>query len=129
MIESKKKYFENKIKNANCIQLITITYEILLYYLNESLYKDFDKNLEHADRCIDELLKSVNFNATPSDELLNLYVYSKTNILKSRIEKDKSKIKEIIPIFEKLFETYKQLDKANFEDSYYITYDKKGCIN
>lgn len=132
MTDFQRNLFKEKIKQADCVQLVIIVYEILLCYLNESLIRDVDNNLMYADRCVDELIKSINFDSVPSKELLSVYTFAKQKINLARAKEDAKIIRELIPLFEKFLETYKKIDKpGKIEDSQdmeYLLYDNKGNL-
>ena len=46
----------------------------------------------YADRCVDELIKSINFDVTPSKEILSVYTFAKQkiNLARKRRCKDNS---------------------------------------
>ena len=124
MDKQKKIYFEEKIKRADQTQMISIIYEILIFYINDYLNNDSTLSLLYADKCIDELLKSINYDVACSKDILNIYTFCKQRLYIGK----KEDIIEIRKIFEKFLQTYKNLEKNN-SVSEYVTYNKRGLLN
>ena len=127
-----RKKFENRIKKADSIQMIIIIYEILLYYLDTAKKEDWDNNLSYADKCLDELIKSVNFDFCASTEILSVYSYCKQRLNITRIKKDPEMLVEIEQIINKYLTTYKILEEGlpkSSQSNGYIIYNKFGQIN
>ena len=130
MDKATKVMFERKIKYSENENLVSIVYEILLCYLRDSLKGDIENNLYRADKCIDALIKSINFDAKPSKELLSIYSFYKTQFMKAKIEKNIDIINDAIPAFEKLLSAQKMCEKQMEEKDYskYVMYDKRGYL-
>ena len=127
-----RKKFEDRIKKADSIQMIIIIYEILLYYLDTAKKEDWDNNLSYADKCLDELIKSINFDFCVSTEILSVYSYCKQRLNITRIKKDPEMLIEIEQIINKYLTTYKILEEGlpkSSQSNGYIIYNKFGQIN
>ncbi len=127
----KKQIFENKIKKANSIELVTITYEILLYYLENLSASNLHTYLSYADKCIDVLIESINYEIAPSKEILSIYIYCKKQIIIATAKNDDSSITEIIPIIKKFYKTYKIIEEGlpnSASSSQYVLYNNHGNL-
>jgi flagellar protein FliS len=84
MTLEKKQEFTLKISEANKTQMITIIYEMVMYYLDEAIdnigigkKEDAVKSLMCAQNCIDELIHSLNMDYELAQSLYQIYIFSK----------------------------------------------------
>ena len=84
MTLEKKQEFTLKISEANKTQMITIIYEMVMYYLDEAIEnigigkkEDAQKSLMRAQNCIDELIHSLNMEYELARNLFQIYIFSK----------------------------------------------------
>ncbi len=109
------KDFTIRISGANKTELIVIHYEIALNYLKsaqnemESGIQNYKQSLIKAQKCVDELIGSLNFDYEMSFQLISLYLYVNKCILKARIRKDSKELYPAIGIIEKLHAAFRQI--------------------
>jgi len=112
--------YTRRISEANETQMITILYEMTLDYMTDAkkalAAKDFDaydKELTRAQNCITELIRSLNMEYGIAQTFMQLYIFSKRHLISAAIRQDADYIDDIISIFEKMRDCYKELEKLN----------------
>ena len=112
--------YTRRISEANETQMITILYEMTLDYLNDaklSLYEEdfdrYDKELTRAQNCITELIRSLNMSYEIAGTFMQLYIFAKRHLISAAIRHDDAYIDDIISIFVKMRDCYKELEKLN----------------
>lgn len=112
--------YTRRISEANPTQMITILYEMTLDYLRDSkkalLEKDYDlyeKELARAQNCITELIRSLNTKYGIAQNFMQLYIFSKRHLVSAAIRRDIGYVNDVINIFVKMRDCYKELEKLN----------------
>lgn len=112
--------YTRRISEANETQMITILYEMTLDYLydaKKSLEKEdltaYDKELTRAQNCITELIRSLNMSYGIAQTFMHLYIFSKRHLITAAIRHDATYIDDIVSIFEKMRDCYRELEKLN----------------
>ncbi|MCH4192516.1 MAG: flagellar protein FliS [Butyrivibrio sp.] len=120
MTQEQKQDYTRKITQANKTQLITILYEMVLDYLKDAReaydmtdVAEYDLQLTHAQNCIDELIHSLDLQYEIARNLLQLYLYSKRELIAATARQDKEYIRHAETVFEGLHKTYQQLEKMD----------------
>jgi flagellar protein FliS len=118
MTLEKKQEFTLKITQANKTQLITILYEMVIDYLEESIDEfavgqrgDAEKSIMHAQHCIDELIHSLNMEYELARNLHKIYIFSKTELAVASATGNIHRVWKVKKNFEKLHEAYVELEK------------------
>jgi flagellar protein FliS len=120
MTKEQKQDYTLRITHANGTQMITILYDMTLDYLEDAgaaLIKGdvsgFTAELNHAQRCIEELIRSLDRNYEIAGNFLQLYIFSKRELVAASARKNEENLKHIVMIFEKLRDCYRILEKQN----------------
>ena len=118
MTPVKKQEYTLKITQANKTQLITILYEMVIDYLEESIdgfaigkRSDAENSIMNAQHCIDELIHSLNMEYELARNLHKIYIFSKTELAVSSATGNIHRIWKVKKNFEKLHEAYVELEK------------------
>lgn len=144
MIKEKRQEFAARITQANRSELVVITYEIILTYIEEAYKLHAEGNLEQfadstksAQKFLLELMESLDFKYDISKELLPLYIYVNkqliTAIMKDSVEPlDSAKVvlTKLMGGFEKVRDEDNSKPVMSNTESIYagITYGK-GTLN
>ena len=145
MTKEEKSVFSLRIANSSKTELIVITYDIIVNYVDAAVHAysvdDLDSvvfNLQKAKQFLNNLSSCLNFEYGISYELMNLYIYM-NNCLVRDITKRKPESAEIIKsVIDKLrasFETVSASDTSgkvmkNSEQVYVgYTYGRTSTLN
>ena len=106
-----------RITQANKTMLITILYDMTLDYLQDALKlldagdtEGFEREIHHADACIDELIGSLNLNYELAGNLLGLYLFEKKELLHGLVHRDRFAIEGAVRIFSSFRDAYRQVE-------------------
>ncbi len=120
MTLEKKREFTLKISEANKTQMITILYEIVIYYLDEAIdyigigkKEDASRSLICAQNCIDELINSLNLEYDLAKNLYQIYLFSKKELAIAAATYSIHRIWRVLKNFKNLHEAYEQLEKED----------------
>ena len=123
MTLEKKQEFTLKISEANKTQMITIIYEMVLYYLDEAIENigigkkdDALKSLLRAQNCIDELIHSLNMEYELARNLFQIYIFSKKELVVASATFSINRIWRVLKNFKNLHEAYEELEKEDTSD-------------
>ena len=93
--------FTSKITRSNRTGLTVVTYEILFAYLKdarialeEARFEDYKKALRQSQKCISELIGTLNFVYELSAELYQIYAYGKELLAKAIYKRREEEINE-----------------------------------
>ena len=120
MTIEKKQEFTLKISQANKTGLITILYEMVIEYLNDSM-DEFslgkkgaaELSIGHAQDCIDELIRSLNLQYDLAKDLHRIYIFSKTELTAAGASGNMHRIWRVKKNFEMLRDAYLELEKID----------------
>ena len=116
-----KKQYAMRITQANNVQMIIISYEIIDTYLDEALAADdnstYGENLRLASRCIEEMMNNLHYEYDLAKTLKELYLYMKRRLRKSVWENDKEIIAEVKKIIISLRNSYKSIEEVDKSES------------
>ena len=100
MEDSLKKQFAMRISQANNVQMILVSYEIIDTYLRDA--KNFNAgtgdyviNIDKAKRCIEEMMNNLHYEYDIARDLKQLYLYMKKRLRQAICEKDTDAIDEV----------------------------------
>jgi len=114
-----KKDFAMRISQANNVQMIIISYEMIVSYLEEACETDdkfiYSEKIELSKRCIDEMMRNLHYEYEISKNLKELYLYMKRRLRIAVWNDDIEAVKEVIKLATKLKEAY--LEIANQDES------------
>ena len=121
MTLEKKQEFTLKITQANKTQLITILYEMVIDYLDETIdefavgqREDAEKSVMHAQQCIDELIHSLNMEYDLARRTYQIYRFVERELIMADIRRDPAGLGEAEKIMKSLRDAYAS---ATEEDS------------
>lgn len=113
-----QKYQEQAVMTMTQGELLVKLFETCSKRLNAGVYyieqKDFEQaniNLQKAQKILNHLSATLNFDYEISGNLYSLYDYFVRQIVKGNIRKDVEPIKEVIPMIDTLGATFKEADK------------------
>lgn len=108
-----KKQYAMRITQANNVQMIIISYEVIETYLDDALnatdHGIYVENINLAKRCIEEMMNNLHYEYDLSKALKELYLYMKKQLRKAAWEDDKDAINEVKNMVSKLRESYTQI--------------------
>ena len=120
MTLERKQEFTLKISQANKTQMITIIYEMIMDYLDEAIdsigigkKEEARRSLLKAQNCIDELIRSLNLDYDIARNLLQIYVFSKKELVVAGATLSIHRIWRVLKNIRTLHETYEQLEKED----------------
>jgi flagellar protein FliS len=120
MKEDKVKEYSRRISQCTKTELVVITDEIIITYLNEAKelfaqgnMKEFCFSVKKAGQFIDELSGSLDMKYQVSMELMSLYVYVKKIVLQAEIRKQMDRLEEVIRIMEQLKRAFEEVAKQD----------------
>ena len=120
MTPEKKQEFTLKISEANKTQMITIIYEMVMYYLDEAIESigvgkkdDAVKSIMRAQNCIDELINSLNMDYELAKNLYQIYIFSKKELTVACATFSINRIWRVLKNFKNLHGAYEELEKED----------------
>ena len=120
MTREKVQEFTLRITRANSTQLVVVLYDMTISYLedakNAKEREEFAEALRKVRGCINELLLSLKPGSELSRNLGNLYLFFLRHLAAALRLFDAQMVAEIIPLFEKLRDAYKEATADNTEE-------------
>ena len=120
MTLEKKQEFTLKISEANKTQMITIIYEMIMYYLDEAIDNigigrkdDAVRSITNAQNCIDELIHSLNMDYELAQSLFQIYIFSKKELIVAAGTFSIHRIWRVLKNFRNLHDAYAELEKED----------------
>lgn len=108
--------YKNRIINGTKVDLVVITYELIIDELNqaanyytEEKQEKFNRSLDHVSKYVNELIVSLDFKYQISQELLQIYLFINKLIVKTKVKKDIQYIDDIKEIIRPLIEAFKRV--------------------
>jgi len=105
--------FTTKITLSNRTGLTVVTYEILFAYLedaksalNAERWDDYKQSIRKAQKCVTELMETLNFAYDLSAELYRIYSYSKELLAKAIYKRSEAEIIECETLLRMLYESF-----------------------
>ena len=145
MTKEEKNVFSLRIANSSKTELIVITYDIIVNYIDAALhaYSVDDKdlvvfNLQKAKQFLNNLSSCLNFEYGISYELMNLYIYMNNCLVRDITRRKPESAEDIKSVIDKLrasFDTISASDTSgkvmkNTEKVYVgYTYGRTSTLN
>lgn len=108
--------FTSKITLSNRTGLTVVTYEILFAYLadarkalGEANWEDYKQSVRKAQKCITELMVTLNFTYELSLELYRIYEYGKELLAKAIYRRSEAEINECESLLRMLYASFVQV--------------------
>ena len=116
------KEYSMRIGQSNKTQIVVITYEIIIKYLDSARIcldnrnvTEFVFNVKKARQFVNQLSSALDFKYSISFELMNLYMYANECLLKSELRREDVNLATVINIMNKLkaaFEKVSEIDTS-----------------
>ena len=120
MTQEKKQEYTLRITQANKTQMITIIYEMVMDYLDDTIdamalgkRADADRSIGYAQNCIDELLRSLDMRYELAKNLHKIYIFSKKELLVAGVKGSIHRVWKVKQNFRQLHCAYLELEKAD----------------
>ena len=140
MDNEKIKTYSYRIQQATRSQLVVITYDIIIEYLDEALaFKnavEYKESIHMAMRGIDNLITGLDMRYEVSIELYRLYNYMKRTLISAQVSCDCDKVREVRGLLDKLKNAFSEVSRQdlsaplrkNTEQRYSgLTYSRYGA--
>lgn len=139
MIKEQINEYSLRITQANRTQIVVITYDIILNYLDsaeksiDNNKDDFVFNLRKARQFLNQLSSALDFRYSISIQLMNLYMYANSCLLESELKRTDVNLAAVRNIIEKMKVAFEQISAQdtskpvmNYADKVYagLTYGK-----
>ena len=112
--------FTSKITLSNRTGLTVVTYEILFVYLadakcalKEERYDDYKQVIRQAQKCISELMVTLDFSYELAAELYRIYSYSKELLAKAMYKRSEIEISECENLMRMLYVSFVEVAKTD----------------
>ena len=120
MTEEQKQAYTRRITLANKTQLVTILYEMTADYMKDAKAAisaqdgaEADRQIQHAQACVDQLIHGLDMQVEISNNLLQLYLYAKQELIRAVTDHDPQHFENAGIVINGLHETYVQLEKMD----------------
>ena len=112
--------FTSKITLSNRTGLTVVTYEILFAYLadaksalKETRFEVYKQSIRQAQKCISELMVTLNFSYDLATELYRIYAYAKELLAKAMYKRSKTEIDECENLMRMLYGSFIEVAKTD----------------
>jgi len=112
--------FTSKITLSNRTGLTVVTYEILFAYLadaksalKEERFEDYKQAIRQAQKCISELMVTLNFSYELAAELYRVYAYGKELLAKAMYKRSEAEIDECESLMRMLHTSFVEVAKTD----------------
>ena len=112
--------FTSKITLSNRTGLTVVTYEILFAYLadaksalKEERFDDYKQVIRQAQKCISELMVTLNFSYELAVELYRVYSYGKELLAKAMYKRSDAEIDECENLMRMLYTSFVEVAKTD----------------
>ena len=112
--------FTSKIKLSNRSGLTVVTYEILFAYLEdarsalkEERFEDYKQVIRQAQKCISELMVTLDFSYGLAAELYRIYAYAKELLAKAMYKRSEAEIDECESLMRMLYTSFVEVAKTD----------------
>lgn len=114
MEDKAKKEFAMRISQANNVQMIIISYEVIESYLCDAQNfapgtGDYVLSIDKAKRCIEEMMNNLHYEYDLAKDLKQLYLYMKKRLRQAICEKDTEAIGEVRKMIAELRASYESI--------------------
>jgi flagellar protein FliS len=114
------KSFTARITQASKSELIVILYEMTLARIEEAekAYQEndlkyFDKELKGAQKCVSELMATLDYRYVISYDLLSLYLYTNKQIITAIIKRNPLTLQSAKAVLKKLLKGFEEISKSD----------------
>lgn len=114
--------FTRKITQSNKTGLTVVTYEIFFAYhtdainaLNSKEWDAYKQSIRQAQRCLNELINTLNFSYELSSELYRTYVYCRELLATAIYKRSEKELQECETLMRMLYASF--VDVAKHDDS------------
>ena len=106
-----KSYYAARIANATPAQLVAITYELTLDYIDDALKAAanlavFEQNIKKAMDCVENLMDALDMSYDISEHLLELYVYVDRQLVDAKLTGKPEPLLNAKKVFESMLEAW-----------------------
>ena len=112
--------FSMRISQSNRTQIVVITYEIIINYLDSARdsfdnnnVTDFVRNARKARQFVNELSSVLDFRYKISFELMNLYMFANECLLKSELRREDVNLEVVRDMMIKLRDSFETVSKQD----------------
>ena len=112
--------FTSKITLSNRTGLTVVTYEILFAYLadaksalKEERFEDYKQVIRQAQKCISELMVTLDFSYELAAELYRVYAYGKVLLAKAMYKRSEAEIDECESLMRMLHASFVEVAKTD----------------
>ena len=112
--------FTSKITLSNRTGLTVVTYEIFFVYLSDAKnaleqkhWDSYKQAIRQVQRCVDELIGTLNFTYSLAGELYRIYMYTKELLATALYKREESEISECEKILKRLYESFVEVAKTD----------------
>ena len=112
--------FSMRISQSNRTQIVVITYEIIINYLDSardsfdnSNVTDFVRNVRKARQFVNELSSVLDFRYKISFELMNLYMFANECLLKAELRREDVNLEVVRDMMIKLRDSFETVSKQD----------------
>ena len=112
--------FTSKITLSNRTGLTVVTYEILFAYLadaksalKEERFEDYKQAIRQAQKCISELMVTLDFSYELALELYRVYAYGKELLAKAMYKRSEAEIDECESLMKMLHASFVEVAKTD----------------
>ncbi len=124
MTAEQKQIYTRRITQAYRTQLVTILYEMVLDYVADARkalaagnVEELDHQLQLAGACIDELIHSLDMKYEIAQNLLQLYLFAKKELIAGGAARKDERIAHCEPIFRELHDTWQKLESMDLSQA------------
>lgn len=112
--------FSMRISQSNRTQIVVITYEIIINYLDSAIdsfdnsnVTDFVHNVRKARQFVNELSSVLDFRYKISFELMNLYMFANECLIKSELRREDVNLEVVRDMMIKLRDSFETVSKQD----------------
>ena len=110
------KNFTARISQANRSELIVILYDIAIQDIREAMETSCMRTIEHASKCVNELIVSLDYSYEISFELLRLYRYVNERLLRAKSSKESDLLVDALEVMQELRVSFVEVAKQDTSD-------------
>lgn len=113
-----QKFMQQSVSTMTPVQLLVALYDKSeqelkksIYYIENKDYENAHKSLSKVQQIVSLLDGSLKMKYEISDNLTALYTYFRERLIQANVKKDVEIVKELIPFFSELKETFGEISK------------------
>lgn len=120
MTDTEIKEYTRRISQSNPTEIVVITYEIIINYIESAVKSDREgdmenmvNNLKKAKQFVNDLSSNLNFQYALSMDLMKLYRFSNTSLMNAIIKKNTDGLDIVVNIMRSLCESFTEVAKSD----------------